>query len=241
VYDVQNRCRVGGLGQHMPLRRAQGMQRMLDDIRSEVAYTRHMIGKDALDARVMAAMAQVPRDEFVPDEMKPAAFDNGPLPIGHGQTISQPYIVALMTDLLEVQPEHRVLEIGTGSGYQTAVLSRLCDTVYSMDLIPALSDAAAARLRRLGHANIQTRAGNGYLGWPEHAPYDGIIVTAAAPHIPTPLIDQLRPGGRLVIPVGLPYSPQQLIVLTKDAQGETHVREVLGVAFVPLVDTRREH
>jgi len=191
--------------------------------------------------RVLDAMGRVPRHEFVPPAVRGWAYRDSPLPIGHGQTISQPYIVALMTDLLEVQPEHRVLEIGTGSGYQTAVLSRLCDTVYSMDLIPALSDAAAARLRRLGHANVQTRAGNGYLGWPEHAPYDGIIVTAAAPHIPTPLIDQLRSGGRLVIPVGLPYSPQQLIVLTKDAQGETQVREVLGVAFVPLVDTRREH
>jgi protein-L-isoaspartate(D-aspartate) O-methyltransferase len=216
--------------------REQGMQRMLADIRAEVAYTARLIGKDAFDPRVMDAMARVPRDEFVPDGLKSAAFANGPLPIGHGQTISQPYIVALMTDLLETQPDHRVLEIGTGSGYQTAVLSLLCDKVYSMDLIPALTEDAAARLARLGYRNVETRSGNGYRGWAEHAPYDGIIVTAAAGHIPEALVEQLRPGGRLVIPVGLPFMAQELMLLTKDAQGRTDTRSILGVAFVPLID-----
>lgn len=217
--------------------RDQGMQRMLDDIRSEVAYTRHLIGREALDTRVMDAMARVPRDKFVPEAMKAAAFDNGPLPIGHGQTISQPYIVALMTELLATRPQHRVLEIGTGSGYQTAVLSLLCEQVYSMDLIPALSAAAAARLEQLGYRNVHIRSGNGYAGWPEHAPYDGILVTAAATHIPESLVGQLRPGGNLVIPVGLPYRPQELILVHKNMQGDTETHDILGVAFVPLVDT----
>jgi len=216
--------------------RDKGLQHMLADIRAEVAYTARMIGKDALDPRVMEAMAKVPRDEFVPDEMKSAAFDNGPLPIGHGQTISQPYIVALMSDLLALQPDHRVLEIGTGSGYQTAVLSLLCNSVYSMDLIPALTQSASKRLTRLGYHNVHTRSGNGYAGWPEHAPYDGVIVTAAASHIPEALVEQLRPGGRLVIPVGLPYMAQELMLIEKDAAGRTEVREILGVAFVPLID-----
>ena len=211
-------------------------KRMIADIESEVHYTRSMIGKDALDPRVMKVMASVPRDKFVPPEMKAAAFDNGPLPIGHGQTISQPYIVALMTDLLALQPEHVVLEIGTGSGYQTAVLSELCHKVYSVEVVAALSEAAATRLQQLGYRNVETRTGNGYQGWPEHAPYDGIIVTAAASHIPQPLIEQLRPGGRLVIPVGLPYSYQELMLVTKDRHGATRSKSVLGVAFVPLME-----
>ena len=216
----------------------RNLKRMMADIESEVHYTRSMIGRDALDPRVMQVMAQVPRDKFVPPKMKAAAFDNGPLPIGHGQTISQPYIVALMTDLLELQPEHVVLEVGTGSGYQTAILCELCRQVYSVEVVAALSEAAAARLKRLGYANVETRIGNGYQGWPEHAPYDGIIVTAAASHIPQPLIDQLKPGGRLVIPTGLPYSYQELMLISKDAQGDIHSHSVLGVAFVPLIDER---
>ena len=215
-----------------------GIKRMIADIESEVQYTRSMIGKDALDPRVMKVMARVPRDRFVPPEMKAAAFDNGPLPIGHGQTISQPYIVALMTDLVQPQPEHVILEVGTGSGYQTAILSELCRKVYSVEVVAALSEAAATRLKRLGYANIETRTGNGYQGWPEHAPYDGIVVTAAASHIPQPLIDQLKPGGHLVIPVGLPYSYQELMLVSKDAQEDIHSQSVLGVAFVPLIDER---
>jgi protein-L-isoaspartate(D-aspartate) O-methyltransferase len=214
-----------------------GQQRMIEDIESEVAFTRHMIGRNYLDPRVMAAMREVPRDTFVPVDLRYAAFDNGPLPIGHGQTISQPYIVALMTDMLQLQPEHRVLEIGTGSGYQAAILSRLCRLVYSVEVVPELSEAAQRLFQQLGYDNIETRTGNGYEGWPEHAPYDGIIVTAAASHVPPALIEQLKPGGRLIIPVGEPYSHQELILVEKDPQGEIHTRDILGVAFVPLVNT----
>lgn len=208
--------------------------RMIADIESEVQFTRSMIGRDHLDTRVMDAMKTVPRDAFVPDNMKSAAFDNGPLPIGHGQTISQPYIVALMTDLLEPEEDHVILEIGTGSGYQTAILSLLCKQVYSMELVDVLRQAASKRLHKLGYHNIKTCTGNGYLGWPEHAPYDGIIVTAAAPYIPPALIEQLKPGARMVIPVGMPMMHQELMLLTKDIQGKTSTRSILGVAFVPL-------
>jgi len=217
-----------------------GKKRMLADIVDEVHYTRSMIGKDALDSRVMEAMAQVPREAFVPDDMKDEAFNNGALPIGHGQTISQPYIVALMTDMLALQPEHRVLEIGTGSGYQTAVLSLLCQMVYSIDVIPALTKSARARLQKLGYHNIELRSDNGYHGWPERAPYDAIIVTAAAPLIPDDLFEQLNPGGRLVIPVGLPHMSQELMLVTKDEQGNRHTHDILGVVFVPLVNHQVE-
>ena len=210
-------------------------RRMIADIEGEVRYTRSMIGTDELDPGVMDAMARVPREEFVPPELQYAAFDNGPLPIGHGQTISQPYIVALMTDMLQLEPDHRVLEIGTGSGYQTAILSLLCEKVYTMEVVKELSEAAAIRLKRLGYNNIETCTGSGYDGWAGHAPYDGIIVTAAATHIPPALIDQLKAGGRLVIPVGQPYSHQELMLVEKDRQGESHAKSVLGVAFVPLV------
>jgi len=215
----------------------KGMHRMIADIETEVRYTRSMIGKNALDPRVMEAMRSVPRDEFVPRELKDSAFDNGPLPIGHGQTISQPYIVALMTDLLELEQGDVVLEIGTGSGYQTAVLAELCSRVYTVEVIEALSKRAASCLNRLNYNNIETRVGNGYDGWPEHAPYDGIIVTAAAAYVPPALVEQLAPGGKLVIPVGMPYMPQELIVIEKNERNETRTRQILGVAFVPLVES----
>jgi protein-L-isoaspartate(D-aspartate) O-methyltransferase len=231
---------MAGGNRLMKTARETGMRLMLADIRTEVRYTRSMIGRDALDERVMHAMASVQRDEFVPENMKQAAFNNGPLPIGHGQTISQPYIVALMTDLLALKPQYKVLEVGTGSGYQTAVLSLLCKTVYSMDVIPELVEAAGERLQRQGCSNVHIRVGNGYQGWPEHAPYDGIIVTAAAPQIPRALVEQLKPGGHLVIPVGLPYMHQELMLVTRDVQGNTNVKSILGVAFVPLVDTKVE-
>jgi protein-L-isoaspartate(D-aspartate) O-methyltransferase len=209
---------------------------MIADIESEVAYTRHMIGKDKFNPLVMDAMATVPREAFVPDNLKHRAFDNGPLPIGHGQTISQPYIVALMTDLLEPRPDHTILEIGTGSGYQSAILSQLCKTVYSVELVKELNHAAADRLEQLGYDNVVTCNGNGYEGWPEHAPYDGIIVTAAAPYIPEALVEQLRPGGRMIIPLGPTYTFQELVLITKDDQGNVEKRSILGVAFVPLVN-----
>jgi protein-L-isoaspartate(D-aspartate) O-methyltransferase len=209
---------------------------MIDGIESEVKYTRSYIGKNKLDDRVMDAMAKVPRDAFVPKPVKHLAFDNGPLPIGLGQTISQPYIVALMTDLLQLKPDHSVLEIGTGSGYQTAVLSILCKQVYTLERIPELYRTAKEHFKDLGYNNIESCVGNGYEGWPEHAPYDGIIVTASATHIPEPLIEQLKPGGNLVIPVGLPPMHQELLVVKKDLQGVITVDSILGVAFVPLIN-----
>ena len=218
----------------------KNQQDMLDDIEGEVQYTRSLIGKDALEARVMEAVRKVPREKFVPPDMRSAAFENGPLPIGHGQTISQPYIVALMTDMLAPEPEHRILEIGTGSGYQTAILSQLCSKVYSVEVVAELSAAATETFKRLGYDNIETRIGDGYHGWPEYAPYDGIIVTAAATHIPAALVEQLKPGGRMAIPVGPPYSYQELMLVKKVEQGKTVTERVLGVAFVPLVDGERD-
>ena len=209
-------------------------QRMLNDIEMEVRMTAHLIGKKALATRVMAVMEQVPRHEFLPADLRYCAYDNGPAPIGSGQTISQPYIVALMSDLLNTKSSDIILEIGTGSGYQAAILSQLVRQVYSIEIIADLATSADRRLTKLGYSNIEVRNGDGYFGWPEHAPYDGIIVTAAVPHIPGPLIDQLQPGARLVIPVGLPYSYQELMVVEKKASGETEIQKVLGVSFVPL-------
>lgn len=213
------------------------VKHMIADIESEVAFTRHLIGKNKLAPEVMEAMRQTPREEFVPENLQPYAYDNGPLPIGDGQTISQPYIVALMTDLLQPEQSHCVLEVGTGSGYQTAILSQLVKKVYTIELIKELGEVAVERLSRLHYQNIETRIGNGYLGWPEHAPYDSIIVTAAASHIPPELIKQLKPGGRMVIPVGLPYMHQELMLIEKDDEENTHVKDILGVAFVPLQES----
>jgi protein-L-isoaspartate(D-aspartate) O-methyltransferase len=212
-----------------------GIEEMLRDIDREVAYTRRATGIDAFGPRVMAAMRAVPRHAFVPLGEQRYAYANGPLPIGQGQTISQPYIVALMTELLRPEPGDVVLEIGTGSGYQAAVLSCLVERVYSLEVLPALARDAAARLADLGFDNVTCRQGDGNLGWPEPAPYDGIIVTAAAPAIPPPLVEQLRPGARLVIPVGPPYGHQVLRVVEKDLEGATTERDILGVVFVPLI------
>lgn len=207
---------------------------MMRDIEEEVALTRHLIGKDALNPKVLDAMRKIPRDRFVPPESKAYAYGNGPLPIGYGQTISQPYIVALMTDLLDPKPDDVVLEIGTGSCYQAAVLSLLVKRVYTMEIIPELAEQAEERLKRLGYRNVEVRAGDGHYGWPEHAPYDGIIVTAAAPYVPEPLLAQLKPGGRMVIPVGSDHHHQELMLVVKDERGQIETRSVLGVAFVPL-------
>jgi protein-L-isoaspartate(D-aspartate) O-methyltransferase len=211
---------------------------MISDIEREVAYTRRMIGRSALSESVMNAMREVPREAFVPVEERRFAFNNGPLPIGCGQTISQPYIVALMTDLLEVDDSGVVLEIGTGSGYQAAVLSRVVKQVYTVEIIETLCKQASETLSRLGYDNISCRCDDGYNGWPEHAPYDAIMVTAAAENIPVPLIGQLKPGGRLVIPVGRPYDYQELIVVEKSHTGEVSHKNILGVAFVPLTRSR---
>jgi protein-L-isoaspartate(D-aspartate) O-methyltransferase len=210
------------------------IEMMMRDIEMEVELTRDMTGKDALNNRVMKAIRQVPRHEFIPQTLRYRAYDNGPLPIGLGQTISQPYIVALMTDLLNPEPDDVMLEIGTGSGYQTSVLSLLVKQVYSVEIIADLSQQASERLQKLGCQNVNCRSGDGYFGWLEHAPYDGIIVTAAAPHIPQPLLEQLKIGARLVIPVGKPGYYQELKVLEKTAADKIVIHNILGVSFVPL-------
>jgi protein-L-isoaspartate(D-aspartate) O-methyltransferase len=210
-------------------------------IQREVRETARFTGRSELHPRVIDAIAQVPRERFVPEFEVDRAYDNAPLPIGHRQTISQPYIVALMTDLLDSQPDHVVLEIGTGCGYQSAVLSGLVSQVYSVEVIAELADGARARLRNLGYANVTIRQGDGNLGWQENAPYDGIIVTAGAPTVPPALIAQLKPSGRLVIPVN-DGMHQMLRCITLDPDGHARIEDVLPVAFVPLVkapDPRR--
>lgn len=208
-------------------------RQMLQDIQREVEITRHWIGREAFDSRVMHAMQTVPRYEFVPDELRAYAYDNGPLAIGHGQTISQPYIVALMTDLLAPAPEDIILEVGTGSGYQAAILSRLARKIYTIEVIEELAQPAEARLQRLGYINVEVRSGDGYFGWPEQAPFDGILVTAAAPFIPPPLVEQLKVGARLVLPLGSGFS-QELMVIEKKDNNEIDARSILRVSFVPL-------
>lgn len=190
------------------------------------------------DANVLNAMRRVPRHEFVPDEYFDQAYDDHPLPIGHGQTISQPYVVGLMSEALQLKPGDRILEIGTGSGYQAAVLAEMGMQVYTIEIIPELADQAAAKLQSLGYKAVQVRAADGYYGWPEEAPFDAIIVTAAPDHVPQPLIDQLKPGGRLVIPVGPVGATQTLWQFTADQSGELIARNLGDVRFVPL--TRSE-
>ena len=214
---------------------------MIREIEAEVNFTRRYIGKNNLDPRVMAAMESVPRHEFVPANQQLLAYINGPLSIGHGQTISQPYIVALMTDLMNVHEDSVVLEVGTGSGYQAAILSVLVKKVYTMEVIPELKDSAQAKFEKLGYNNIECRLGDGHEGWPEHAPFDAIIVTAAAAEIPEALLDQLKPDANLVIPVGSTYGPQELLLIHKDQQGKLTTRDILAVAFVPLVKTGSWH
>lgn len=210
------------------------LEDMIDAIKFEARDAAPWVGKADIDSRVLAAMAKVPRREFVPPDIISSTYENEPLPIGHGQTISQPYLVALMSDLLQLDPQDVILEIGTGSGYQTAVLASLVRRVYSIEVVPELAEKAAARLDRLGYDRVETRWGDGYHGWPEHAPYDGIIVTAAVLEIPQPLIDQLKPGGRLIAPVGMRLQGQDLVLLEKDEKGRIRRHSVLPVAFVSL-------
>jgi protein-L-isoaspartate(D-aspartate) O-methyltransferase len=184
--------------------------------------------------RVLEAIKTVPRHAFVPEAYRKSAYIDSPLPIGLDQTISQPYIVALMTELLDSKPEHRVLEIGTGSGYQAAVISRLVTEVYTIEIIPQLAESARQRLQRLGFTNVTVRQGDGYQGWPEKKPFDGILVTAGATEVPTPLVDQLKPGGRIVIPVGSNSDTQVLKVVDKRSDGSLGTQEVIPVRFVPL-------
>jgi protein-L-isoaspartate(D-aspartate) O-methyltransferase len=206
---------------------------LLEQIDDEFVATSYFTGRAQLDPRIRQAMAEVPRHLFVPNVEQSLAYVNHALPIGCGQTISQPFIVALMTNLLDTHPDHIVLEVGTGSGYQAAVLSLLVRQLYSIEVIEELATSAAGRLQRLSYNNVEVRTGNGALGWPEHAPYDGIIVTAAARDVPSALVDQLKVGGRIVIPVGDPYS-QDLRLLEKRTDGSVKSQSVLPVAFVPL-------
>jgi protein-L-isoaspartate(D-aspartate) O-methyltransferase len=214
--------------------RAAERNAMVTLISGMVAETAEFIGKDRLDAAVLDAMRTVPRHEFVPQDERDNAYANRPLSIGYGQTISQPYIVALMTDLLEVGPDASVLEVGTGSGYQAAVLSRLVARVSTIEIVPQLGERARGVLQRLGYDNVEVRIGDGYYGWEERAPFDAIIVTAAASHVPPPLIRQLKPGGRMLIPVGSRFMVQELLLVEKSAAGEVSTRQILPVAFVPL-------
>ncbi|MDX1456118.1 MAG: protein-L-isoaspartate(D-aspartate) O-methyltransferase [Marinobacter sp.] len=194
------------------------------------------VGPDLMidDPRVRNALLAVPRHRFVPDRLQDQAYLNEPLPIGYGQTISQPLIVALMTQLAAVEPGHKVLEIGTGSGYQAAILAELTDRVFTVEIITPLAQQARARLADLGYAQVRAREGDGYYGWQEEAPFDCILVTAAAAHIPPPLIQQLRPGGRMIIPVGPRWGAQSLMLVRKDKAGETTTESLLPVRFVPL-------
>jgi protein-L-isoaspartate(D-aspartate) O-methyltransferase len=211
---------------------------LLREIAAMARDTGAETGRPVFSERVMAAMAKVPRHRFVGPTWGALAYANRPLPIGHGQTISQPYIVALMTELLDARPGDTILEIGTGSGYQAAVLAELVRAVYSIEIVEPVGRNAEALLRQLGYANITTRIGDGYDGWAERAPFDGIIVTAAAPHVPPALVAQLKPGGRMVIPLGGEGEVQLLQVMVKQADGSVSIQGKLPVRFVPLTRSR---
>jgi protein-L-isoaspartate(D-aspartate) O-methyltransferase len=207
---------------------------LVGEIRRETRWVKDELGREELDPKVLEAIGTVPRHEFAPEDQRSRAYVNRPLPIGYGQTISQPFIVALMTDLLQVKPEAKVLEIGTGSGYQAAVLAQMGARVFTIEIIPELAREAGERLKRLGYARIEARTGDGYFGWAEHAPFDGILVTAAVTQIPPPLVQQLKPGGRMVIPVGGSFLPQYLVLVDKARDGKVTTRQLVPVQFVPL-------
>ena len=212
--------------------------RMLGEIDATYAETRNETGLSAMAPRVRAALGRVERHRLVPPDQAKLAYRNHPLPIGHGQTISQPYIVALSTDLLAPEPHHVVLEIGTGSGYQAAVLAEIVRQVYTIEIVEPLGREAEKNLKALGYRNVEVRVGDGYKGWPEKAPFDAIVVTAAAPDIPQALVEQLKPGGRMVIPVGERWEVQQLLLIVRKADGTLEQKNVLPVRFVPLVPGR---
>lgn len=213
---------------------AEARRTLMREIEADVRRTSAHLGKDALDPRVMDAMATVPRHEFIPRALQRNAYENRPLPIGYGQTISQPYIVAIMTDLLDLPPGCTALDIGTGSGYQAAILAELCDTVYTIEIVAPLGLEAKARLERLGYDNVMTRIGDGFHGWPEHGPFDAIIVAAVAEELPPPLLAQLKPGGRMLIPVRRRFGAQELVLVEKGADEKITARDILPVIFVPL-------
>lgn len=208
-------------------------QVMAREISKHVSAVGHQLGKQSLDARVMTAMGRIPREAFVPPELRAYAYVDSPIPIGFDKTVSQPFMIALMADLLELGEGDTVLEVGTGLGYQAAILAELAREVYTVEIIDDLSAAAARRLADLGYANVRMRVADGYYGWPEHAPFDRILVTAAPDLVPPPLIEQLRPGGRMVIPAGI-SDAQQLMLVVKDEAGRTEIREILPVRFAAL-------
>ena len=220
--------------QPQPDRFAKRRAEMVETIRQEVLGTSSYLGRSALDRSVLDALGTVPRHRFVPAKLAEHAYENRPLAIGHGQTISQPYIVAIMTDLLDLEPAHKVLEVGTGSGYQAAILGQIVDSVFSMEIVPPLAERSRALLTDLGYDSISTRLADGYHGWPEEGPFDAIIVTAAAAHVPPPLLDQLAAPGRMIIPVGSRFMVQQLVLVTKSPDGELTLEQILPVRFVPL-------
>ena len=207
---------------------------MVHTIKGYAATLPKAAGTGAISDDVLRVMSEVPRHRFVPKHVEHRAYQDRPLPIGHGQTISQPFIVALMTELLQVNRDAKVLEIGTGSGYQAAVLAGLVKTVCTIEIIPELADTATGHLKVLGYDNVQAKIGDGYHGWPDCGPFDGIIVTAAAGHVPLPLIKQLKPGGRMVIPIGGVFGPQYLTLVEKTADDELQTRQLLPVRFVPF-------
>lgn len=213
---------------------ATARRNMVADVAALAHTVRNESGIASVDRRVLDAMARVPRHRFVPADQQHSAYRNRPLPIGYGQTISQPYIVAVMTDLMKLKPGDRVLEIGTGSGYQAAILAELAQAVYTIEIIEPLALEARTRLEALGYAKVRTKIGDGYYGWEEHGPYDSIIVTAAVSHLPPPLVRQLKPGGRMVIPLGAPFLPQQLMLVEKQSDGSVVNQQILPVRFVPL-------
>jgi len=216
-------------------RYAVARENLLREIESDMRATASDTGHPALASTVRRALETVPRERFVPTHLAASAYENRPLPIGEGQTISQPFIVALMTHLLQPKPDHVVLEVGTGSGYQAAVLAECVAQVYSIEIVAPLARRAREALDAAGYRNVETRVGDGYLGWPEKAPFDGIIVTAAPDHVPPRLIEQLKPGGRLVIPVGPHRAVQELLVIEKTRDGSSITRRILAVRFVPLI------
>lgn len=239
VLACQGRIRENQVRQQTPVidssrsmaESADRAEQRFTELRSRMVETQ-LRARDIVDPRVLDVMGRVPRHKFVPESYRDLAYDDAPLPIGHGQTISQPYIVALMTQLASPRPGMRALDIGTGSGYQAAVLAELVGTVHSIEIICPLAEEAAARLKDLGYANVAARCGDGYRGWPEHAPFDLIILAAAPDHVPQPLVDQLAPGGKLVLPVGDLY--QELVVIEKRSDGTVRRTSVLPVRFVPM-------
>ena len=215
-------------------RYAEDRRTMIRAIEANARDASYYINRKELDGRVISAMGRVERHRFVPENQVSSAYENRPLPIGHGQTISQPYIVALMSDLVNIEPGDKVIEVGTGSGYQAAVLAEMGADVFSVEIVKPLAEQAARRLAELGYSTITTREDDGYYGWEKEAPFDAIVVTAAASHVPPPLLRQLKKGGTMIIPVGGRFMVQQLVLVTKDEAGGISARQILPVRFVPL-------